>query len=233
MDDKEILRRVIQGFNLVPAKEGFGHPYVTKTGAATPDLAKHITAWIKQNFPQSNIIASYEGVYKVINFRRVMNETRIRLVDLFEIEGPTRVSKDRIVYAYTFPEQNLAYVGLTGSEKVRARAHKSLKAQKTTAVSRYVRGTGLNPEYEIVSATEENPSGLVDEKKAAELECYYMEQYKKEGWRLLNLAPCGSLGGNVRDEKVVIDSLDDFIHSSDTSLDALSLLPGKIGRAHV
>jgi len=74
MDDKEILRRVIQGFELIPAKRGFGHPYVTKTGVATPDLSKRINTWIKQNFPQSNIITSYEGVYKTINFRRVMAE---------------------------------------------------------------------------------------------------------------------------------------------------------------
>ena len=74
MDDKEILRRVITGFELIPAKHGFGHPYVTKTGAATPDLSKRINAWIKQNFPQSNIITSYEGVYKTLNFRKVMAE---------------------------------------------------------------------------------------------------------------------------------------------------------------
>jgi hypothetical protein len=74
MDDKEILRRVIQGFQLIPAQRGFGQPYVTKTGAATPDLSKRINTWIKQNFPQSNIITSYEGVYKTINFRRVMAE---------------------------------------------------------------------------------------------------------------------------------------------------------------
>ena len=133
MDDKEILYRVIKGFELVPAKRGFGHPYVTKTGAATPDLSKRINAWIKQNFPQSNIMTSYEGVYKAINFRRAMNENRIRLVDLFEIEGPARTPKNRIVYAWTFPEQNLAYIGLTGDEKKRSASHRSLKAQKTTA----------------------------------------------------------------------------------------------------
>ena len=226
MDDKEILRRVIKGFELIPAKHGFGHPYVTKTGVATPDLTKRINAWIKQNFPQSNIIASYEGVYKAINFRRAMNENKIRLVDLFEIEVSTRTPKDRIVYAWTFPEQNYAYIGLTGSEKTRVRAHKSLKAQKTTAVSRYIRETGFAPEYKVISATEENPSGLVDEKEAARLECYYMEKYKKDGWQLLNLAPCGSLGGSVRDEYAIINSLDDFIHSTDTSLAALSVLPG-------
>lgn len=78
MDDKEILRRVIQGFQLVRAKQGFGHPYVTKTGAATPELAKRVTTWINQNFPQSNIIASYEGAYKTINFRKVIKENSIK-----------------------------------------------------------------------------------------------------------------------------------------------------------
>jgi len=226
MDDKEILYRVIKGFELVPAKRGFGHPYVTKTGAATPDLSKRINAWIKQNFPQSNIMTSYEGVYKAINFRRAMNENRIRLVDLFEIEGPTRTPKDRIVYAWTFPKQNLAYIGLTGDEKKRAASHKSLKAQKTTAVSRYIRETGLTPEYEIVSKTEDNPTGWVDENTARDLECKYMEEYKANGWDLLNLAPCGSLGGSVRDEIAIINSLDDFIHSTGTELSILNTLPG-------
>jgi hypothetical protein len=226
MDDKEILRRVIQGFQLIPAKRGFGHPYVTKTGAATPDLSKRINAWIKQNFPQSNIITSHEGVYKTINFRRAMNENRIRLVDLFEIEGPTRTPKNRIVYAWTFPEQNLAYIGLTGDEKKRSASHRSLKAQKTTAVSRYIRETGFTPEYRVVSKTEENPSGQVDEDKAVELECYFMAKYKADGWDLLNLAPCGSKGGGVRDEIAIINALDDFIHSTSTELDTLNTLPG-------
>ena len=226
MDDREILYKVIKGFELIPAKQGFGHPYVTKTGAATPDLSKRINAWIKQNFPQSNIITSYEGVYKAINFRRAMNENRIRLVDLFEIEGPTRTPKDRIVYAWTFPEQNLAYIGLTGDEKKRAASHRSLKAQKTTAVSRYIRETGFTPEYKIVSKTENNPTGWVDENTARDLECKYMEEYKANGWDLLNLAPCGSLGGSVRDEIAIINSLDDFIHSTGTELSILNTLPG-------
>lgn len=226
MDDREILYRVIKGFELIPAKQGFGHPYVTKTGAATLDLSKRINVWIKQNFPQSNIITSYEGVYKAINFRRAMNETRIRLVDLFEIEGPTRTPKDRIVYAYTFPKQNLAYIGLTGDEKKRAASHRSLKAQKTTAVSRYIRETGLEPEYKVVSATDENPSGQVDENTARDLECHFMAKYKADGWDLLNLAPCGSLGGSVRDEVAIINSLDDFIHSTGTELSTLNTLPG-------
>jgi len=146
----------------------------------------------------------------------------IKLIDLLE----ARVSKDRIVYAWTFPEQNLAYIGLTGDEKKRAASHMSTKAQKTTAVSRYIRETGFKPQYKIVSATEDNPSGWVDENTAAELECKYMKEYETEGWKLLNLAPCGSLGGTVRDEDKIINSLDAFINSNDTSLEALNQLPG-------
>lgn len=156
-----------------------------------------------------------------------MSEGRIRLVDLFEIDAkPLRQPKDRIVYAYTFPEQNLAYIGLTGDERKRMSSHKSLKAQKTTAVSRYIRETGLEPQYEIISKTEDNPSGWVDEDRAAELECYFMEKYKAKGWDLLNLAPCGSKGGSIKDEYTIINSLDNFIHSTDTSLETFSLLPG-------
>ncbi len=103
MDDKEILRRVIQGFQLIPAKRGFGHPYVTKTGAATPDLSKRINAWIKQNFPQSNIMTSYEGVYKTINFRRVMAEHLIvkqlvrETIEEARSQSATRKVRDAIV----------------------------------------------------------------------------------------------------------------------------------------
>jgi hypothetical protein len=103
MDDKEILYRVIKGFELVPANRGFGHPYVTKTGAATLDLSKRINTWIKQNFPQSNIMTSYEGVYKTINFRRVMTEHLIfkqfirETIEEARSQSTTRKVRDAIV----------------------------------------------------------------------------------------------------------------------------------------
>jgi len=226
MDEKEVLRYVINGFELIPAKFGFSNSYTTKTGKATKELSKIINDRIKKNFPQTRIKTSFDPIYKTINFHRSMLENRIRLVDLLEIGDSKRVPKDRIVYAYTFPEQNLAYIGLTGDEKKRAASHKSLKAQKTTAVSRYIRETGLDPKYKIVSKTEDNPSGWVDENTAKDLECKYMEEYKANGWQLLNLAPCGSLGGSVRDEKVIINSLDNFMHSTSNDLNTLNLLPG-------
>ena len=127
MDDKEILRRVIQGFQLIPAKQGFGHPYVTKTGAATPELAKRITTWINQNFPQSNIIASYEGAYKTINFRKVMSESTIiehlvkHLISEEEFAALTRASfKNRDVRTNLFVDKlkQKAPIDLQNGEEV-------------------------------------------------------------------------------------------------------------------
>ena len=83
MDEREVLRRVIQGFELIPAKEGFSqYPYTTKTGKATPDLAKRINVWIKQNFPQSKVRTAFEGVYRTVNFYKAMNEGKLKLSKL-------------------------------------------------------------------------------------------------------------------------------------------------------
>jgi hypothetical protein len=152
----------------------------------------------------------------------------IKLVNLLEdiSNEKKRVPKDRLVYAYTFPEQKLAYIGLTGDEKKRASSHMSLKAQKTTAVSRFIRETGLRPDYKVVSATKDNPSGFVDENIAKDLECNYMKEYEAKGYTLLNLAKCGSLGGSIRDEEAIINSVDNFINSPSTSVDTGRLLSG-------
>lgn len=156
----------------------------------------------------------------------------IKLINLLEDISDTkkRVPKDRLVYAWEFPEQNLAYIGLTGNENKRASDHTSLTAQKTTAVSRFLRETGVSwnkkDNYKILSATEENPSGYVSEDEAGRLECDYMKEYEKGGWELLNLAKCGSLGGSIRDEEAIINSVDNFVNSTDTSVDAGKLLSG-------
>lgn len=156
----------------------------------------------------------------------------IKLIDLLEdgSEVKKRVPKSRLVYAWEFPDQELAYIGLTGDEKKRAAAHTSLTALKTTAVSRFFRETGIsfdkNKNYKVLSKSEANPSGLVSEDEAASLECYYMEKYKEDGWKLLNLAKCGSLGGSVRDEEAIINSVDNFIKNPSTSVDTGKLLSG-------
>lgn len=74
MDEKEVLRYVINGFELIPAKFGFSNSYTTKTGKATKELSNIINDRIKKNFPQTRIKTSFDPIYKTINFYRAMME---------------------------------------------------------------------------------------------------------------------------------------------------------------
>ena len=72
MEDKEILRRILQGFKLIPAK--FPLTYTTIAGRATPDLAKRVNAWIQTNFPNSLIRVAYDATHGILKFYRRMQE---------------------------------------------------------------------------------------------------------------------------------------------------------------
>ena len=74
MDEKEVLRYAINGFELIPAKFGFSNSYTTKTGKATKELSKIINDRVKKNFPQTRIKTSFDPIYKTINFHRTMME---------------------------------------------------------------------------------------------------------------------------------------------------------------
>ena len=72
MEDKEILRRILQGFKLIPAK--FPLTYTTIAGRATPDLAKRVNAWIQTNFPNSLIRVAFDTTHGILKFYRRMQE---------------------------------------------------------------------------------------------------------------------------------------------------------------
>ena len=75
MEDKDVLRYVINGFELIPAKQGFTNAYTTKNGKATHSLSQEINARIKKNFPHSRIRTAFERTYHTINFYRLMQES--------------------------------------------------------------------------------------------------------------------------------------------------------------
>jgi uncharacterized CHY-type Zn-finger protein len=67
--DSEVKRRVIKGFKLAPAPEGFDEPYILNTGKnPDPHMAKRINKWISVNFPFSNVKFKYEKGYRTINY---------------------------------------------------------------------------------------------------------------------------------------------------------------------
>jgi hypothetical protein len=104
MDEKEVLRYVINGFELIPAKFGFSNSYTTKTGKATKELSGIINARIKKNFPQTRIKTSFDPIYKTINFHRTMMESigdkaAKLLVEILEArsQSVTRKVRDAII----------------------------------------------------------------------------------------------------------------------------------------
>ena len=92
------------------------------------------------------------------------------------------------VYAYMFPETRTAYVGRTVEPSRRHRHH----CKKKDTVAKYARSRHLPvPEMTILIDG-------VTPKEGALLEAIAMEEFTGHGWKLINKAKAGSLGGLAR-----------------------------------
>jgi len=93
---------------------------------------------------------------------------------------------NRMIYAFEFPD-NSVYVGLTFNSKKRFEQHmKSIKS----AVNKYMVETGLTPIFKKVTEYLSKEEAV---KKEGEIE----EQYKNNGWKVLNVAKTGALGSSI------------------------------------
>jgi hypothetical protein len=90
-----------------------------------------------------------------------------------------------VIYIYELEEFNSAYVGLTNNMKRRDKEHLFDEKEK---MSLFCRENDIPyPKYKIL---EEN----LTSKKAQELEKYWENFYKNNGWEMFNIAKTGSLG---------------------------------------
>ena len=99
------------------------------------------------------------------------------------------------VYVYKDDETHSLYVGLTKNMKQRHSQHKRKQDGKYDTVGEYFHSIGKRvPDPEILV------SGL-NSNEASYYEGYYKEYYEKEGWNVINKAPCGvntsSVGGTA------------------------------------
>lgn len=92
----------------------------------------------------------------------------------------------RCVYVYEFFD-NHAYVGLTYNMEVRKNKR---KLNPKDSVIIYINKTGLIPELKTLT-------NYIPVKEAVELEKYYYENYKHNGWKMLNRAKTGGIGGGI------------------------------------
>jgi hypothetical protein len=90
----------------------------------------------------------------------------------------------RLIYAYEFPD-NSVYVGLTFNLNKRDRSH----MKKTTSpVYLHIVKTGLKP-------IRKSLTDFMDKKEAQKKESEILQSYINKGWKPLNRAKTGSLGG--------------------------------------
>lgn len=101
--------------------------------------------------------------------------------------------KQRHIYAFEFPD-NYVYVGLTCQPERRKRVHLGLEdknnpeRRKKSSVYLHMIKTKLKPEFKQLTI---DP---IPEDEAPKKEKQWINEYKKNGWILLNKARAGSLG---------------------------------------
>lgn len=89
----------------------------------------------------------------------------------------------RMVYCYVFPDKSV-YVGLTYNENLRCKQHKK---NKDSGVKKYMDMTNLTPEYIKIC-------DYIPVKEAQEIEMLTIENYKNNGYNILNITKGGEIG---------------------------------------
>jgi len=92
--------------------------------------------------------------------------------------------RNRMIYAFEFPD-NYAYVGLTYDANMRRSNH--MRDNKNSAVKRHIKETGLAPVWKALT-------DYVPVEDAKRLEGEYVEKYRNEGWKILNVEATGGIG---------------------------------------
>lgn len=94
--------------------------------------------------------------------------------------------RKRLVYSYEFSD-NYVYVGLTCNEKRRDNQHHYERSPVKNHIT----------EFELIPIKKILSDGYVDVGLAQELENYWVNKYKNDGWNILNVNKTGGLGGNT------------------------------------
>lgn len=110
-----------------------------------------------------------------------------------KIKGNFRLRK---VYVYEFPEKT-CYVGLTCDVNRRKGEHAS---EAKSAVHQYIETSGV--EYKFIEL-----SDYIEKELASELEERTRQQYKADGWKVLNRIKAGGLGGYVKYVSYTMDEM--------------------------
>ena len=100
----------------------------------------------------------------------------------------SKINKDpKYIYLFSWEDVNLFYVGLTWNHKIRKRNHLwDIKCIVNKTMQKYG-----EPKFKVLT---KRP---VKYDKAGEAEDRWIKIYEDKGWEKINIAPAGSLGGNI------------------------------------
>ena len=93
----------------------------------------------------------------------------------------------RCIYAAEF-DNNHVYIGLTYNINTRIENHKDKR--KNTTVYKYIQKNNKLPIFKKIS-------DYIEVNEASKLEGIILEEYKKNGWIILNKVKCGAVGGGI------------------------------------
>ena len=131
-----------------------------------------------------------KGSYNIATKNKWLDECCIHMT-------PVGNRHKRMVYCYIFSDKTV-YVGLTDNEERRKNEHlygvgqfNGKTRKKFSPVNNYAVKNNLEPKYVKIS-------DYISAIEAQKLEEKTINEYKKNGFKILNRAKAGSLGGNIR-----------------------------------
>ena len=156
----------------------------------TKHMTSKVTFWtledvrkIAKKYPTKKEFRS--GDYRAYNWATT-NLTSEEYNEITSHMKPLGSFAKRMIYAFEFPD-NSVYVGLTFNSEKRFDQHmKSVKSM----VNKHIVKTGLTPIFKKVT-------DYISKEEARKMEGQIEEQYRKDGWNILNIAKTGALGSNI------------------------------------
>jgi hypothetical protein len=159
---------------------------VEKTGVVFNKHPKY-TKWCKEDVIREAKKYKHRSHFMKGNHSAYNAAHRMNLKEAFEHMEPLGHVKSRLVYAYEFPD-NRVYVGLTANKDKRHGEH---MRDGRGPVNKHMNKIGIAPRYRMIS------QWYIGHSEAQELEKNTVDEYKQNGWTIMNTAPAGNLGGNL------------------------------------
>jgi predicted GIY-YIG superfamily endonuclease len=154
---------------------------------ATAHMNRDVTKWTKDD-----LISLSKNYSTLRDFRKenenlyawaLNNVSEKERKDIFSHFKPLGNLRKRLIYAFEFPDKSV-YVGLTFDADGRYKQHQK---SVTSAVNKYIQQTGLEPEFKKLTE-------YVSDEQAVRMEYDYVNDYRDNGWKILNIAKTGGLG---------------------------------------